>query len=153
MSDIPVLRFKKLYPTAEIPKSWTPGAVGYDVHAHLMSESGRPVKSVIPPSSTVNIGTGLLIEPPPGYFIFVCPRSGLSKYSISITNSPGIIDPDYRGELRVLIHNGGIENFWIEHGMRIAQLVLLPVQRLHIVEATHLSHSERGERGFGSTGT
>jgi dUTP diphosphatase len=148
----PVLRVKKLYPQAQVPKAWSPGAVGYDVHAYLISEKGHAIKTVIPPSCTVNIGTGLLIEPPPDYFIFVCPRSGFGKYSISITNSPGIIDPDYRGELRVLLYNGGYENFWVEHGMRIAQLVAMPVHRVLIVEATHLSPTERGDRGFGSTG-
>lgn len=149
----PVLRFKKLHPQAQIPKAWSPGAIGYDVHAYLMSEKGIALKTMIPPHTTSNIGTGLLIEPPPGFFIFVCPRSGFGKYSISITNSPGIIDPDYRGELRVLMYNGGIESFYVEHGMRIAQLVAMPVYRLPIAEATHLSPTERGDRGFGSTGT
>lgn len=152
MNDQPAIKFKKLHPNAQIPKAWSPGAIGYDVHAFLLSESGHATKRVVPAHSTINIGTGLLIEPPPGYFLFVCPRSGLGAHSISVTNSPGIIDPDYRGELRVLVYNGGYSNFWIEHQMRIAQLVALPVHRLPIVEATHLSTSERGERGFGSTG-
>lgn len=153
VQESPILRFKKLYPQAQIPKAWSPGAIGYDVHAYLLSEKGHATKRVVPAHSTVNIGTGLLIEPPPGFFIFVCPRSGLGKYSISVTNSPGIIDPDYRGEVRVLVYNGGYDNFWVEHGMRIAQLVVMPVYRLPIVEATILSPSERGERGFGSTGS
>lgn len=152
MNDLPQLKFKKLYPEAQIPRRWTPDAVGLDVHAYLVSETGRLLKATIPPSSTRNIGTGLLIEPPRGYYVSVVPRSGLGVHSITVTNSPGTIDPDYRGELKVLVYNGGIENVYIEHGMRIAQLILMPVFRYEIVEAAELSPTERGDRGFGSTG-
>lgn len=148
----PTLRFKKLHPLAQIPKRWSSEAVGLDVHALLISETGRYNKTVVPPHSTVNVGTGLAFEPPPGCFVFCVPRSGLGKYSISVTNSPGTIDPDYRGELRVLVYNGSVHNFWIEHGMRIAQLIVMPVVRYEIAEAAELSQTERGDRGFGSTG-
>lgn len=153
MNEPLVLKFKRLQANAQIPRAWTPDSVGLDVHAYLISETGRHNKAVVPPHTTVNIGTGLAVEPPPGHFIFVVPRSGLGKYSISITNSPGTVDPDYRGEIRVLVYNGGVENFWIEHGMRIGQLILVPAPRYRIEEVAVLSHTERGERGFGSTGT
>jgi dUTP pyrophosphatase len=107
----------------------------------------------VPPHTTINIGTGLLVEAPQGYFLFVCPRSGLGKYSISITNTPGTIDPDYRGELRVLVYNGGHDNFWVEHEMRVAQIIALPVHYVEAMEVRELSPSSRGDRGFGSTGT
>lgn len=152
MTPSPVIRLQKLHPQAQLPGTWSPGAVGYDIHALLLSESGHAVRTVIPPHTTKNIGTGLLIEPPPDYFLFVCPRSGLGKYSISVTNAPGVIDPDYRGELRVLVYNGGYESFWVENGMRIAQLIPMPVHRLGIVEVQELSPTERGNKGFGSTG-
>lgn len=153
MNEIPTLKFKRLHPNAQIPRAWSPDAVGLDIHAYLISETGRYNKAVVPPQTTVNIGTGLAVEAPPGYFIFVVPRSGLGKYSISVTNSPGTIDPDYRGEIQVLVYNGGIENFYVEHGMRIGQLILMPAPRYRIIEAATLSPTERGDRGFGSTGT
>jgi dUTP pyrophosphatase len=153
MSYTPIIKFKKLHPNAQIPKAWSPNAVGLDIHAYLISETGRFNKAMVPPNTTVNIGTGLAVEPPPGYFIFVVPRSGLGRYSISVTNSPGTIDPDYRGEIRVLVYNGGIEPFYVEHGMRLAQLILMPAPRYRIEEVYVLSHTERGDRGFGSTGT
>ena len=80
------------------------------------------------------------------------PRSGLGKYSISVTNSPGLIDPNYRGELMVLVYNGSYVNYWIEHGQRIAQLIIMPIVRINIVEVPQLSETDRGAKGFGSTG-
>lgn len=147
-----IVKIRKLNPEAKIPKRWSKGAVGYDLHACLLSETGRPLKAVVPPHSTTNIPTGLAVECPEGYFLFVVPRSGLAKHSITVTNSPGLIDPDYRGEIRVLIHNGGHQHFWIEHEMRIAQLVILPITVGAVIEAKELSSTERGELGFGSTG-
>lgn len=150
---LPILKFKKLYPDARLPRNWTGDSVGYDVHCYAISESGRPNKCIIPPGNTVNISTGLLIEPPPGYFVMVCSRSGLAKRSVFVANAPGIIDPDYRGEIKVLLYNGGIQTYYVQHEDRIAQLVLVPVSRLQIVEVEKLSETERGDAGFGSTGT
>jgi dUTP pyrophosphatase len=76
----------------------------------------------------------------------------LGKHSISITNSPGLIDPDYRGEVQILVYNGSYQNFWIEHDMRIAQLVIMPITPVNVVEVKQLSNTERGVAGFGSTG-
>lgn len=147
-----IVKIQRLYPDAKLPKRWSGGAVGYDLHAYLMSESGRPNKAIVPPRSTTNIPTGLSVECPDGYFIFVCPRSGLAKRSLTITNSPGLIDPDYRGEIKVLIYNGSHETQWIEHDQRIAQLVILPITPCAVIEAKELSTTERGALGFGSTG-
>jgi dUTP pyrophosphatase len=151
----PSIAFKvrRFHPDARLPMRWSAGAVGYDLHAHLLTEHGRPNKRVIPPNSTVNIPTGLGIECPSGYFAFVCPRSGLGKYSISVTNSPGLIDTDYRGEIQVLVYNGSYVNYWVQHDDRIAQLVIMPVTPTHFTEVKELTNTERGVAGFGSTGT
>lgn len=146
------LRFKRLHPEAILPRRWSPLSVGWDVHAHLISESNRPNKCILAPRSTRNVSTGLLIEPPAGYFVMVCSRSGLADKSIFVTNAPGIIDPDYRGELKVLMYNGSHETYFVSHQDRIAQLVLVPMTDLQIVEVEHLTPTERGDSGFGSTG-
>lgn len=148
-----IVRFQKLHPEVKLPKRWSKGAVGYDLHAFLLSESGRANKAIVPPRATTNVPTGLSVECPDGFFLFVCPRSGLAKHSLTVTNSPGLIDPDYRGEIRVMLYNGGFETFYVEHEMRIAQLVIMPITPAVIIEARELSHTERGQMGFGSTGT
>lgn len=149
---IELIKFKRLHPDAILPRRMTAGAIGLDVSAFLLSESGRPNKLMLPPRMTRNVPTGLLIEPPPGHFIIVCSRSGLAMHSVVVANAPGIIDPDYRGELMVLLFNGGIEAQWIEHEQRIAQIVLLPAVHATPTITTELSSSERGTAGFGSTG-
>lgn len=146
------LKFKKLHPDAILPHRGTEGSVGWDVHAYIISETGRPEKKLIGPGRTMNISTGLLIEPPEGYFVMVCSRSGLAKNSVFVGNAPGIIDPDYRGEVRVLVHNSGYEYCTIHHEDRIGQLVVVPVIPISVVETDVLSETGRGEAGFGSTG-
>lgn len=146
------LRFKRLHEDAILPRRWSDDAVGWDVHAHLISESGRPNKCIVAPNSTRNVPTGLLIEPPPGYFVMVCSRSGLASKSIVVMNAPGIVDPDYRGELRVLVYNGSHETYYVQHQERIAQLFLVPVTPMTVIEMDELSPTDRGGAGFGSTG-
>ena len=146
------LKFKKLHPAAHLPKTWSEHAVGYDIHALLLSENGHTLRKLIPPCSTINVPTGLACEPPPGHYVLVLPRSGLGKHSITITNSPGLIDPDFRGEISVLVYNGSYINQWIEHDQRIAQLIIVPLVNVSIVEAKELSETTRGGAGFGSTG-
>jgi dUTP pyrophosphatase len=99
------------------------------------------------------VGTGLAVAIPEGYAGFVQPRSGLaSRHGISVVNSPGLVDPGYRGELRVvLLNTDAREPFTVEPGMRIAQLVVLPVPAVSLVEVDELTESERGVRGFGSS--
>jgi len=151
MTSVPI-KIVRLHPQAKFPKRWTGSAIGYDLHALLLSETGHPIKRALSVRDTVNIPTGLAIELPPGYFGFVTSRSGLAKNSISVTNSPGLIDPDYRGEIMVMLYNGSNFTHWIEHDMRIAQLIIMPETRSHIVEVKELSKTERGAAGFGSTG-
>jgi dUTP pyrophosphatase len=108
---------------------------------------------VLGPGERATVGTGLAVAIPPGYAGYVQPRSGLaSNHGISMVNSPGLVDSGYRGELRVVLLNTDREHaFEVEPGMRIAQLVLLPVPRVDLRVVDELPASERGERGFGSS--
>lgn len=147
------LKFQKLHPDVKLPARQTEGSVGYDVHAFLLTESGRPNTLVLPPRTTRNVPTGLLIEPPESRPVFVCSRSGLAAKSIWVANAPGIIDPDYRGELQILLYNGGFESYYVKHEDRIAQLFLPTVFPVAIVEVSEiLPATQRGAQGFGSTG-
>jgi dUTP diphosphatase len=146
------VRISKLHEDAKLPRRWSGDAVGFDLHAYLKTEYGKATKRVVGPNSTINIPTGLMVELPRSHFAFVCPRSGLGQHSISVTNSPGIIDPDYRGEICVLVYNGSYVNHWIEHDDRIAQLVIMPVTEIMIQEVEMLSETKRSVAGFGSTG-
>ena len=109
----------------------------------------------LPPGGRALVGTGLAVAIPAGHAGFVQPRSGLAtKHGISIVNSPGLIDSGYRGELKVTLLNTDLnEPFLVEPGMRIAQLVILAVPELELVELDELPASERGARGFGSSTT
>lgn len=146
------LKFKRLHSDAKLPRRWSEESVGYDIHAYCVSETGRPNTVLLPPRTTRNVSTGLLVEPPPGHFVMVCSRSGLAKHSIVVANAPGIIDPDYRGEIMVLLYNGGHESHYLKHEDRIAQLVVVPVTPIEILEVNELSTTGRGAAGFGSTG-
>ena len=108
---------------------------------------------VLAPGARGLVPTGLAIALPPGYEAQVRPRSGLAhKHGVTVLNAPGTIDADYRGEVQVLLVNLGAEPFAIERGMRIAQMVVAPVDRVRFVAATDLEATARAEGGFGSTG-
>ncbi|MDR3131333.1 MAG: dUTP diphosphatase [Treponema sp.] len=133
--------------TAGLPEYATEKAAGADIMARLPS----PVN--IPPLGRARIPTGLILEIPDGYEGQVRPRSGLAfKHGITVLNSPGTIDSDYRGELAVIIINLGTEEFTVKDGDRIAQLLIAPVCRASFAEAGELSQTRRGVGGFGSTG-
>jgi len=109
---------------------------------------------VIPPGGRVLVPTGLRIALPAGHELQVRPRSGLAlKNGITLPNSPGTVDEDYRGELQVIVMNAGTEPFTVERGMRIAQAVVAPVLRARFTEVAVLPDTARGAGGFGSTGT
>lgn len=134
----------------ELPFYATEGAAGADIRASLPEKSNIIVK----PGERVLVPTGLSMEIPLGYEIQVRPRSGLSlKSSLMVVNSPGTIDCDYRGEVCILVGNFGKEDYVIEHGLRIAQLVLAPVIQAKYLKSDGLSETQRGAGGFGSTGT
>ncbi len=109
--------------------------------------------AVIPAGDRGCVGTGLYLEMPLGCEAQVRPRSGLAlKHGVTVLNAPGTIDSDYRGEIRVILVNHGKEDFVIEHGDRIAQIVFAAVSQVHLVAADELENTERSSGGFGSTG-
>ena len=129
----------------DLPAYATAGAAGMDV---LAAED-----VTLAPGARHAVATGLAVAIPPGFEIQVRPRSGLAlKHGISVPNTPGTIDSDYRGELKVIMINHGAEEFAIRRGDRIAQLVLAPVTRASWLEVDSLDETARGEGGFGSTG-
>nr|WP_306005434.1 dUTP diphosphatase [Aquicoccus porphyridii] len=132
-----------------LPAYETPGAAGADLRANL-PERGRVV---LEPGQRALIPTGLRIEIPVGYEVQLRPRSGLAlKHGITLPNSPGTIDSDYRGALGVIVMNAGQEVFEVAHGERIAQMVVAPVVQAGFVLVDTLSETARGGGGFGSTG-
>lgn len=146
------VKFKLLKSDARLPTQGTEQSIGYDLYAYLKTERDTASKKIIPCHNTWNFSTGIALETPKGYFATVCSRSGLAKSSLSVCNSPGIIDPDYRGEVQVLLHNGSYEYQTIHHEDRIAQLIFWPATYIKVVEATELSETKRGDKGLGSTG-
>ncbi len=128
-----------------LPSYATPGSSGLDLYAAEDVE--------IPPGEFRLIGTGIAVEIPPGFEGEVRPRSGLAaKYGVTLLNTPGTIDSDYRGEVKVVLINHGREIFHVRKGMRIAQLVIKKVERVEVCEVEELGETGRGEGGFGSTG-
>lgn len=131
-----------------LPKYETAGAAGADLRANL---PGGPV--LLAPGGRALIPTGLRLEIPEGYEAQIRPRSGLAlKHGITLPNSPGTIDSDYRGPLGVIVMNAGQDAFEVSHGMRIAQMVVAPVVQAQFDEVEDLSATTRGDGGFGSTG-
>lgn len=142
--DIPTLKKNG----TDLPTYSTAEAAGADVRAHLEAPM------TLAPGKRALIPTGIQVHIPPGYEIQVRPRSGLAlKHGISLVNSPGTIDSDYRGEIGVIIINHGEEPFTIDPGMRIAQLVLMKVERARFTTRETLNSSKRDAGGFGHTGT
>lgn len=132
-----------------LPEYQSEGAAGMDLIAAL--EEGRPLR--LAPGSRALVPTGLILELPAGFEGQVRPRSGLAlRHGITVLNSPGTIDSDYRGELKVLLANFGEAAFEIERGERIAQLVVARVARARLVARRMVAGTERGTGGFGSTG-
>jgi len=141
------VQVKKISPLAEIPKYMTTGSAGCDVKACL------PQPLEIAPGQRTAVPTGLAFGIPEGFEIQVRPRSGLSiKQGLTVVNSPGTIDSDYRGEVMVLMINLGTETVRIQQGDRIAQLVIKKVEQIEWRSVDDLSQTERGAGGFGSTG-
>ncbi|MDR0497107.1 MAG: dUTP diphosphatase [Treponema sp.] len=141
------LRVKKVKDSLPLPEYSSSGAAGMDLRAFIETDIS------IPPMGRARIPTGLFIEVPEGYEAQVRPRSGLAyNNGVTVLNSPGTIDSDYRGEVGVILINLGNESFTVKNGERIAQMVISPVVRLPVSEAEHLSETERGSGGYGSTG-
>lgn len=134
----------------DLPAYETAGAAGMDLRAAVPED--RPL--LILPGRRALVPTGLIFEIPAGFEGQVRPRSGLAlKHGITCLNTPGTIDSDYRGEVKVLLINLGDEDFSVTRGMRIAQIVFAPVTQLQIVEQSLAATTTRGSGGFGSTGS
>lgn len=144
MIELPLRRLRE---DAVVPERAYAGDAGLDLAACDRFELGPGERAVV--------GTGLAVAVPDGHAGFVQPRSGLAaRHGLSVVNAPGLIDSGYRGEIRVVLLNTDLrEAFVVEPGMRIAQLVVLPVPELELVETDELPESERGVRGFGSSRT
>jgi dUTP pyrophosphatase len=146
MSSLP-LKIKRISQSAVLPRYQSELAAGLDLHAAIE----RPV--TIEPGAIELVACGFAMAVPPGYEAQVRPRSGLaSRFGISMPNSPGTIDSDYRGEVKVPLINLGRQSFVVEPGMRIAQMVIAPVAHCAIEETHNLDETARGVNGFGSTG-
>ncbi len=130
-----------------LPQYQTEGSSGLDIHAFLE----YPLK--LKPLERILVPTGLYFEIPDGYEIQIRPRSGLAfQYGITLLNSPATIDSDYRGEIKVLMINLGKEDFLIEDGMRIAQIVFSKVEKVYLENVQVIESTDRNENGFGHTG-
>ena len=139
---------KKLNQRAIIPKYETVGSSGLDLSANLEKDI------VLKPGEKCLIPTGIAVTIPNGYEFQIRPRSGLAmKNSITVLNTPGTIDADYRGEINVIIINLGNKDFEITNGTRIAQMVLCPISKAKLLEVEDLDSTTRGDGGFGSTGS
>lgn len=141
------LQITRLREGAVVPERAYDGDAGLDLAACE--------QVVLEPGERATVGTGLAVAIPPGHAGFVQPRSGLAaRHGIGVVNSPGLIDAGYRGELRVVLLNTDTrDRFTVEPGMRIAQLVVLELPQVELVEVAELPSSERGARGFGSSRT
>ena len=144
MTEILIKRLSKNIP---LPKYETDGSSGMDLAADVKANIE------IKPGKTKIIPTGLTVSIPKNFEIQIRPRSGLAaKNQISVLNTPGTIDADYRGELKVILINLGNNSFVVEKGLRIAQMVLCPIIKANIKEVETLENTKRGSGGFGSTG-
>ena len=138
---------KKLDPSVKLPEYKTEGASGMDLIAFIDDTMN------IKPKTSALIPTGISVAFSEDYEIQIRPRSGLAaKNNISVLNTPGTIDSDYRGEIKVIIFNHSNDNFIVKNGDRIAQMILAPIMKMELEEAKNLPQTIRGKGGFGSTG-
>jgi len=134
-------------PGAQLPRYMTEHAAGMDIHA-VVEET-----IIIKPGERVLLGTGISVAIPPGYEAQIRPRSGLAiRSGITLLNSPGTIDADYRGEIKIIMINHGRDDFIVKSGDRLAQIIIAPVVRCVWKEKQKLDESQRGSGGFGHTG-
>lgn len=139
--------FVKLSPDAQLPEYKSEGASGADLFAYIENEV------VLKPGERCLVPTGVAVQLPFGYELQVRPRSGLAlKHGVTVLNTPGTVDSDYRGELQVLLVNFGGEDFRLQKGDRIAQAVISQVERVIFEEVLSLNETKRGTSGYGSTG-
>lgn len=149
----PKLGVFRLDKRAKLPIRAHSSDVGWDLFAHILTEAGRDSTRMIPRFGTSAIPTGLIVRPPLGHYCQVCSRTGWALQSVFVANAPGIVDPEYIGELTIILYNGSHETKWISHGQRVGQLVLAPIVQSAIHEITDPpAPTPRGAAGFGSSG-
>lgn len=153
MSDRPFLEAFRLHPEALLPTLAYGESAAWDLSAYLLSSDKRPLHATVAPHETKLIGTGLALRAPLGSVILICSRSGLATRSVFVSNAPGVVDPDYTGEIKVALHNASSYAHYLKHGDRIAQALIVPLTVCQLVEVTSLPQTERGARGFGSSGS
>ncbi len=151
-SEAPVCLIRRLSPRAEMPSRAYSESAAFDLAACILSPAGYPLTWLIAPRTTKLIPTGLAMLPPPGHCILVCSRSGLATRSVFVANAPGVVDPDYTGELRIALYNGGLEPHYVKNGDRVGQALIIPFASCGLREVEDFPRTERGEKGFGSTG-
>ena len=145
--ELKIKRINDEFSDIELPRYATDNSSGLDIRAAV------PDRFIIKSGEVALVPTNLAVEIPPGYEIQVRPRSGLAaRYNIGVLNSPGTIDADYRGEIKIILFNFGKEDFIVERGERIAQLVVSKVYKADLIVVPVLNDSKRGEGGFGHTG-
>ena len=150
MTEAVEVRIQRLPHAPGLPEYATEGSAGLDIAAAIAGD--EPME--LAPGARALVPTGLRLAVPEGWEAQIRPRSGLAlRHGLTLPNSPGTIDSDYRGELQVIVLNAGAEPVRIERGMKIAQLLLKPAPRIAWRECAELDATERGEGGFGSTGT
>jgi dUTP pyrophosphatase len=147
----PVVKFRRLHPDKDgdipLPRYMTPGAAGMDIHVAVDETVS------LPPGAIALLPTGFAMAMPPGYEAQIRPRSGLAvKHGIGLINSPGTIDADYRGEVKIAVINWGPREFRVQRGDRVAQMVINPVCRAEIELVDALEDTSRNTGGFGHTG-
>lgn len=149
------MKVRKLHPHAKLPQYATDGAACFDLHAcfPLCDHGARAAGLIVSPHFPLTLGAGLCFEVPPGYALLIFSRSGHGfKHGTRLANCVGVIDSDYRGEVKVRLtadHGGSLH---VNDGDRIAQAMLVPIPRVELVEVYELTPTERGANGFGSTG-
>ena len=152
------VKFKRLHPDAKIPSYAKKGDAGLDLVALTIASKFKVDKVPGRPTQTqqvfkyIEFGTGLAIEIPPGHVGLIFPRSSISETSMNLTNSVGVIDSGYRGEIKFRFRNVGNSLDTYKVGDKVGQIIILPIPSVEVVEAEGLSESERGADGFGSSG-
>lgn len=146
------LTFLRLHKEAPLPVRAYNESAAWDLSAFTMEDEGRPRTRTLAPRHSMLIRTGLALRAPPGNVLLVCSRSGLATRSIFVANAPGVIDPDYTGEIQIILFNGGLEPYYVKHGDRIAQVLVVPLTVCNLLEVSAFEPTNRGEKGFGSTG-
>jgi dUTP pyrophosphatase len=139
------LKYVPLCDGVRMPEYETDGSAGMDIRAHK--------KTCIYPGDTATVDTGFALEVPEGWEVQIRPRSGLALRGLTIPNSPGTIDSDYRGEIKIIVHNGTKDPWIINQGDRIAQMIAKEVKHMELIGSDELMITKRGAGGFGHTGT